>query len=38
MIKVNKDKWIETDIGSVADEINDKILNPAEFLFIASCI
>ena len=31
MIKVNKDKWIETDIGSVADEINDKILNPAEF-------
>jgi len=30
MNKLNKDKWIETDIGSVADEINEKISNPAE--------
>ena len=30
MIKINKDKWNSTDIGSVADEINEKILNPSE--------
>lgn len=30
MIKLNKDKWIETNIGSVAIEINGKILKPAE--------
>jgi type I restriction enzyme S subunit len=30
MIKLNKDKWIETHIGSVAIEINGKILKPAE--------
>jgi len=29
MIKVNKDKWVKTYIGSVAYEINEKILNPA---------
>ena len=30
MIKLNKNNWIETIIGSVAEEINLKITNPAE--------
>lgn len=28
MINLKKDNWIETDIGSVSQEINEKVLNP----------
>jgi type I restriction enzyme S subunit len=30
MINLKKDNWIETDIGSIAEEINGKVLNPAK--------
>lgn len=29
MINLKKDNWIETDIGSIGEEINEKVLNPA---------